>query len=118
MVRPWSKLVADIPCSSRLRVDPGDVYSQRRLLGSRLSPRHQRWRRGLVVEDVRPPCDLLTSRRERRSRIDEVGIGPGADDPGSAGGLVPPEEQVVGAFQGHEAARMPRGAEDLARIRN
>src|SRR3954471_5071152 len=46
----------------------------------------------------------------------QVRVGPGADDAGGPRRLIFLGEQVVGAFQRHEAARMAGGTEDLARV--
>ena len=46
----------------------------------------------------------------------EVGIRPGADDASGPCGLVLSGEEVVGSFEGNEAARMTGGPEDVACI--
>src|SRR3954466_8123714 len=46
----------------------------------------------------------------------QIGVRPGADDAGRAGGLVLAREQVVGAFQRNETAGVARGPEDLAGV--
>src|SRR5262249_26194333 len=46
----------------------------------------------------------------------EIGVGPGADDSACPMGLAASGEQVIGALQRDEAARMARQAEDLARV--
>src|SRR5262245_43713945 len=46
----------------------------------------------------------------------EVRVGPRANDPPRAFGLARTGEQMLGALQGHEAPRVPRGAEDVAGV--
>src|SRR4051794_37871188 len=46
----------------------------------------------------------------------QIGVGPRADDSRGPGGLVLAGQQVVGAFEGDEAARVPGGTEDVAGV--
>src|SRR3954464_3997172 len=48
----------------------------------------------------------------------QVRVRPGADDACGTPGLVLSGEEVVGALERHEAARVPRGPEDLAGVGN
>src|ERR1700758_176349 len=55
-------------------------------------------------------------RRPSARRDSQIRVGPSADDAGRPRRLILTGEHMVGAFQRYEAAGVPRGAEDLARI--
>ena len=50
--------------------------------------------------------------------LGQVRVGPGADDSGGPFRLISFGEEVVGPFQRHEAARVPRSSKNLTCVRD